>query len=107
MVRDNLAAGCGIQLHIDYFELDHITPKSDRGVDTIDNRIMLCAPCNRLKRDTNTIAGLRKRLQSGTRAWNEDLAKQAYKKGKDMAEEARSSLHQVRRKLERLKSTDA
>ena len=44
-----------------YLELDHNAPKSDGGPDHIKNRILLCGPCNRLKSNTLTLSGLRKR----------------------------------------------
>ena len=43
-----------------YLELDHNTPRSDGGWNHIDNRILLCGPCNRLKSNTYTLSGLRK-----------------------------------------------
>ena len=43
-----------------YLELDHNTPRSDGGLNHISNRILLCGPCNRLKSNTYTLAGLRK-----------------------------------------------
>lgn len=49
-----------------YLELDHNTPRSDGGINHISNRVLLCAPCNRLKSNTSTLSGLReKNEQSG------------------------------------------
>ncbi len=42
-----------------YLELDHNTPRSQRGRNDISNRILLCGPCNRLKSDVYTLKGLR------------------------------------------------
>ena len=51
--------GCGIVLPVRYFQLDHDTPKSDvRSVNTIDNRILLCVPCNGYKSNNLTLQGL-------------------------------------------------
>ena len=53
-----VCAGCGIQLPERYMELDHITPRKDRGENVITNRILLCGPCNRAKRENLTLSGL-------------------------------------------------
>ena len=42
-----------------YLELDHNTPKADGGINHISNRILLCSPCNKLKRHYFTLSGLR------------------------------------------------
>ena len=42
-----------------YLQLDHITPKSEGGSNALDNRALLCAPCNALKSNTLTLIGLR------------------------------------------------
>ena len=44
-----------------YLELDHNTPRSDNGINHISNRILLCGPCNRLKSNTLTLTGLRRK----------------------------------------------
>ncbi len=44
-----------------YLELDHNTPRSDGGLNHISNRILLCGPCNRLKSNTLTLTGLRRK----------------------------------------------
>ena len=44
-----------------YLELDHNTPRSDGGLNHVSNRILLCGPCNRLKSNTLTLSGLRKK----------------------------------------------
>ena len=53
-----ICAGCGRTLEKEFMELDHITPKSDRGENHIMNRILLCRPCNGRKRDNLTLRGL-------------------------------------------------
>ena len=44
-----------------YLELDHNTPRSDGGLNHISNRLLLCGPCNRIKSNTLTLSGLRRR----------------------------------------------
>ncbi len=51
--------GCGIQLHERYLELDHKEPRSGGGSNLLRNRILLCGPCNKLKRDWYTLVWLR------------------------------------------------
>ena len=53
-----VCAGCGRILEREFMELDHITPKSDRGENHILNRIILCRPCNGRKGNVLTLAGL-------------------------------------------------
>ncbi len=53
-----VCAGCGRMMEMPFMELDHIQPKSDRGGNSIDNRILLCGPCNREKGATRTLRGL-------------------------------------------------
>ena len=43
-----------------YLELDHIRPRNSGGSDDIDNRALLCGPCNKIKRDHATLVSLRK-----------------------------------------------
>ena len=43
----------------EYLQVDHIDPKSLGGSNGLDNRALLCAPCNSLKSNTRTIIGLR------------------------------------------------
>ncbi|MDE0266404.1 MAG: HNH endonuclease signature motif containing protein [Thaumarchaeota archaeon] len=51
--------GCGIKLHERYLELDHKEPRSGGGSNLLRNRILLCGPCNKLKRDWYTLVWLR------------------------------------------------
>ena len=53
-----LCAGCGRELEAPFMELDHITPRSDRGANDISNRILLCRPCNGRKSANLTLKGL-------------------------------------------------
>ena len=46
-----------------YLELDHITPRSDGGIDHISNRVLLCGPCNKVKSNRYTLSGLRRENQ--------------------------------------------
>ena len=69
-----ICAGCGRVLEKEFMELDHITPKSDRGANHILNRILLYRPCNGRKRDNLTLRGLmRENKKSGVR-WMRDEA---------------------------------
>ena len=43
-----------------YLQLDHNTPRADRGINHITNRVLLCGPCNMLKSNIYTLSGLRK-----------------------------------------------
>ena len=56
--QDGVCAGCGRELHIRFMQLDHMQPRADGGDNTIDNRVMLCSPCNGAKGATLTISGL-------------------------------------------------
>ena len=44
-----------------HLDLDHNTPRSDGGINHISNRILLCGPCYRLKSNTLTLTGLRRK----------------------------------------------
>jgi len=43
-----------------YLHLDHIIPKTDGGTNHIDNRALLCQPCNTKKSNTMSLTALRK-----------------------------------------------
>ena len=43
-----------------YLHLDHIVPKSDGGSNDIDNRALLCQPCNSKKSNTMSLTSLRR-----------------------------------------------
>lgn len=74
-----VCAGCGRILEIEFMELDHMTPKADRGVNDISNRILLCRPCNGTKRDGLTMRGLIRANKASGWLRDEDLTKQARK----------------------------
>ncbi len=85
-----ICAGCGRVLEAPFMQLDHITPKSDRGENHILNRILLCGPCNRRKRDDLTLKGL---MRANKRAgWMQDEARAilAQDDARQKAEEVRS-----------------
>jgi len=51
--------GCGFVPPDDrYLHLDHITPKSEGGSNDLDNRALLCGPCNNKKSNKLTLTGL-------------------------------------------------
>lgn len=55
-----ICQGCGRRFEDhEYLELDHMLPRSDGGANSIDNRTLLCSVCNKLKRNTLTMSGLR------------------------------------------------
>ena len=87
-----ICAGCGRHLEREFMELDHITPKSTPGArNTIDNRIMLCRPCNGKKGNTLTLPGLvRDNVRSG---WMRDraLATLAQQKAAAAAEQVKAN----------------
>ena len=41
-----------------YLEVDHVNPVAAAGRDAIENRALLCGPCNKIKRDKLTLIGL-------------------------------------------------
>ena len=45
----------------DYLQLDHVEPKSDGGSNQLDNRALLCQPCNMTKGNRLTMSALRSR----------------------------------------------
>ena len=60
----------GVERGARYLELDHITPKTSGGSDHLDNRALLCGPCNRDKSDTATLAKLRRDVLGSRKAAN-------------------------------------
>ena len=83
-----ICAGCGRVLEREFMQLDHITPKADRGENHILNRILLCGPCNRRKRDNLTLRGLLRENRKRDVAWmqNEGRALLAQESARDKAE---------------------
>ena len=85
-----ICAGCGRVLEAPFMQLDHITPKSDRGENHILNRILLCGPCNRRKRDDLTLRGLMRANKRVGWMKDEALAILAQDDARQKAEEVRS-----------------
>ncbi len=88
-----ICAGCGRVLEREFMQLDHITPKSDRGENHIMNRILLCGPCNRRKRDNLTLRGLLRENKKKTIGWMKDegRAKLAQEAARERAEWVRDN----------------
>ena len=52
--------GCGwVPPYSDYLQINHKKPRSLGGTDDMDNRTLLCEPCNRLKSNKLTLTELR------------------------------------------------
>ena len=67
-----ICAGCGRVLEREFMQLDHIQPKAEGGANHILNRILLCGPCNRRKRNYLTLAGLRRENKKKAVGWMQD-----------------------------------
>lgn len=61
--RDRLQCqGCGFEPpRPEYLEVDHKLPRADGGSNDLENRVLLCGPCNRTKGARLTLTGLRDR----------------------------------------------
>ena len=83
-----ICAGCGRVLEGEFMQLDHITPKAEGGENHILNRVLLCGPCNRRKRNYLTLAGLRRENKKKAVGWmkDESLAKLAQAHARSQAE---------------------
>ena len=59
--------GCNFKIDDErYFQLDHVEPKADGGSNHLDNRALLCQPCNQVKSNRITISQLRREnIKSG------------------------------------------
>ena len=90
-VNGVICGGCGRGLEREFMELDHITPKSDRGANDISNRILLCRPCNGRKRDNLTLRGLIRENKRIGWMKGEDIAEIAQSKATDKAEWVRDN----------------
>ncbi len=88
-----ICAGCGRVLEVEFMQLDHITPKSDRGENHILNRILLCGPCNRRKRDNLTLRGLLRENKKKAVGWmkDESMAKLVQEHAREQAEWVRDN----------------
>ena len=67
--------GCGFEPPNEdrrHFELDHNNPKGGGGSDELDNRAILCGPCNRAKSNILTLEGLRRQNKQG-KHWYKDV----------------------------------
>lgn len=51
---------CGHDFPFNMFEIDHVIPKSKGGGDHIENRQLLCPPCNKLKGTGTMVAAIAK-----------------------------------------------
>ena len=94
-----VCAGCGRRLEEPFMEVDHRTPKREGGVNTIDNRVLLCGPCNGRKGAALTLFGLHRANRK--EGWMQDTAraKEADGKARRCAElgETRAAVAQKRR----------
>ncbi len=83
-----ICAGCGRLLEREFMQLDHIQPKAEGGANHILNRILLCGPCNRRKRNYLTLAGLLRENKKKAVGWmqDEDRAKLAQDSARARAE---------------------
>ena len=82
-------AGCGRELEAPFMELDHITPRADRGENDISNRILLCRPCNGRKSAKLTMTGLARENKKAGWMKDEKLAKHARDLAQERYEEVR------------------
>ncbi len=87
-----VCAGCGIALPLRYMELDHREPRKDGGANTIDNRVLLCVPCNRAKRENLTLSGLTRHNQREGNTVSRELAALAASKARDAAERCKAEM---------------
>ncbi len=67
-----ICAGCGRVLELEFMQLDHIMPRTDGGANHILNRVLLCGPCNRRKRNHLTLSGLVAQNRKKAVGWMKD-----------------------------------
>ncbi len=73
-------AACGRQLEQAFMQLEHIRANSDGGSNFIDNRVLICGPCNRTKSDRYSFKRLRQiNIKTGWTV-DRDIAAVVYKK---------------------------
>lgn len=89
-----ICAGCGRVLEQDFMQLDHIHPKAEGGENHILNRILLCGPCNRRKRNYLTLTGLQRENKKKSVGWmkDESLAKVARSYAQERAKRIRDQI---------------
>ena len=90
--KNVICAGCGRRLPPRYMELDHIRPRASGGPNTIDNRVLMCGPCNREKKADLTMTGLWKKNRKDDRMEDETAARAAFEAAGRAAERARRTL---------------
>lgn len=73
-----VCAGCGWEMPEQAADVDHIRPKSDKGTDSLANRVLLCRPCNVRKAEKFTLAGLRSENRLKGKMVNEYKAVEAF-----------------------------
>ena len=83
-----ICAGCGRVLELEFMQLDHILPRTDGGANHILNRVLLCGPCNRRKRNYLTLSGLVAQNRRKDVGWMKDAdrAKLAWDSARRKAE---------------------
>ncbi len=84
--------GCGRVLEREFMQLDHITPRADRGANDITNRILLCQPCNGKKGDRYTLRGLVRENKKDGWMKDETLARIAQDNATAKAERVRNEM---------------
>ena len=92
-----ICAGCGRVLEVEFMELDHVQPKSSpRGTNYIDNRVLICRPCNGKKSNRMTLNGLWRENEKDGWIRNADLAAIAESKAYDRALQVKDEMHGYR-----------
>ena len=92
-----ICAGCGRVLEIEFMELDHVQPKSSpRGTNYIDNRVLICRPCNGKKSNRMTLNGLWRENEKDGWIRNADLAAIAESKAYDRALQVKDEMYGYR-----------
>ncbi|MCY4465365.1 MAG: DNA methyltransferase [Chloroflexi bacterium] len=81
-----ICAGCGRELEREFMELDHIHPRSDGGENHINNRILLCRPCNGKKGQYLTLRGLLRENKKAGWMIDEGMAQMAREAAREKAE---------------------
>ena len=78
-----ICAGCGRKLEPEFFELDHITPRSElRSINESSKRTLLCRPWDGRKSNRLSMSGLWRENNSKEVHWmvDEKLAENAVRK---------------------------